>query len=544
MVRAELDHNPYLLKTEVSFNGNPPRINCLVEKYVEEKLQTWVNKVPAIFYDEMNGYDFVLDFTGTKVDFDELQKAFARAGVKKDQVQIFHKQELGSRNDKVLAIAELLKWLSETPNKRFDFSQFRADYKELFEDAYSFVIIGEPFTDSQLFDDIEVSVENVNSAEELRKTDLRSTPILLYLDRKTVGSLQHNLLELLNREDISEEQLFFFISPALDIKMERVIRDLGVKNPLIVSGADDVKIHRYMELYPVTDFIHDAIIAFREKADSIGVILEEENKKSEILNKDIHLKIKGLEEIQNRLKAAFDRFNNKDNMELPDGFNLAKSNLLKSIDTWKIRKTKIKSLPEALALSAEFEAEIRQWYDRFQQEVSQLYSATCEDIRTICSNWYKQADYDTEYRINNIYPKVLPHNSLPDITSELMNIKEEQYVIPKEAFLEKLFKSSEADGISKPVLETTFYYDKWRSYASEAVTPIVDDTLRAVLPLLSEYFDQLAGSYSKHIEGLISEITGKKERVSSQLSEDERVLQIDNDWHTAFCDKIYSIERS
>ena len=40
MVRAELVYNPYLLETEVLFDGKPPRINSLVEKYQGEKLQT------------------------------------------------------------------------------------------------------------------------------------------------------------------------------------------------------------------------------------------------------------------------------------------------------------------------------------------------------------------------------------------------------------------------------------------------------------------------------------------------------------------------
>ena len=83
MVRAELIYNPYLLETEVRFNGNPPRINSLVEKYQDKKLQTWVNEIPSIFYDEMNGYDFELDFSGTELDFEELRRSFIQAGVGK-----------------------------------------------------------------------------------------------------------------------------------------------------------------------------------------------------------------------------------------------------------------------------------------------------------------------------------------------------------------------------------------------------------------------------------------------------------------------------
>lgn len=33
MTNAELQHNPYLLETEVKFNGQDPKINSQIEKY-------------------------------------------------------------------------------------------------------------------------------------------------------------------------------------------------------------------------------------------------------------------------------------------------------------------------------------------------------------------------------------------------------------------------------------------------------------------------------------------------------------------------------
>ena len=62
MITAELNHNPYLLLTTVRFNGQPPRINSQVEKYESVMLKDWIHKVPGIYHDEMNGYDFDLYF--------------------------------------------------------------------------------------------------------------------------------------------------------------------------------------------------------------------------------------------------------------------------------------------------------------------------------------------------------------------------------------------------------------------------------------------------------------------------------------------------
>ena len=37
-IKAELNHNPYLLSTEVKFNGQEPKINCQIEKYEKKPL--------------------------------------------------------------------------------------------------------------------------------------------------------------------------------------------------------------------------------------------------------------------------------------------------------------------------------------------------------------------------------------------------------------------------------------------------------------------------------------------------------------------------
>lgn len=75
MVKAELSYNPYLQETEIRFNGQSPRINSHVEKYLDKKLQTWIHKLPYIFRDEMNGYGFELEFSGTELDYEEDRKS-------------------------------------------------------------------------------------------------------------------------------------------------------------------------------------------------------------------------------------------------------------------------------------------------------------------------------------------------------------------------------------------------------------------------------------------------------------------------------------
>lgn len=543
MVRAELIYNPYLLETEVRFNGNPPRINSLVEKYKGEKLQTWISEIPSIFYDEMNGYDFELDFSGTELDFEELKKSFIQAGVKKGQVQLFHKGELYSRHEKSVAIDDFLQWLEETPNRKFDTAAFRAKYRDLFESAYSFVVIGGTITVENLFPDIEVSIENVGSVDELRRTDLHSTPVLFYLDRKSAMSLQHNLLELLKRKDITQDQLFFMIAPALGTKAERVIKDLGVDEPQIVTSADDLQIYRYIELFPESEYIYDAIQVFRKEADQLGGVLEEENKQSEITNRDIHEKIRNLDDILARLKAANDLFVNRDNLDLPSDLVRAKDNLLYSINHWRIRKTKITRAEEAQAMAYEFESEAFQRFDSFKQAVEYIYATQCGVLAAHCDEWFRSACFKEDYSVEGIEPESLSEHSIRRIAEELLKIKEEQYVMPKEDFFGKLFKSTE-ETAQEPVLETTYYYEKWRAFAAGIAEVEADRLIQEAFAHLQDYYEQLSAAYNERIGQLIMEVSGDKEQVSLQLSEDERLLQADNDWHTTFCDKLRDIERS
>lgn len=36
MVKVELSYNPYLLETDIKFNGSSPMVNSVVEKYKEK----------------------------------------------------------------------------------------------------------------------------------------------------------------------------------------------------------------------------------------------------------------------------------------------------------------------------------------------------------------------------------------------------------------------------------------------------------------------------------------------------------------------------
>ena len=113
MVKAEFGYNPYVRDISIRFNGQEPRINSRVEKYENIPLREWIDQVPKIFHDEMNGYDFDLEFSGTAFDFEELKKAFSNRGISDEMVRLLHKNELASRNQISESIDHLLLWLND-----------------------------------------------------------------------------------------------------------------------------------------------------------------------------------------------------------------------------------------------------------------------------------------------------------------------------------------------------------------------------------------------------------------------------------------------
>ena len=60
---------------------------------------------------------------------------------------------------------------------------------------------------------------------------------------------------------------------------------------------------------------------------------------------------------------------------------------------------------------------------------------------------------------------------------------------------------------------------------------------------LSEYFDRLVAAYQKHLQMLIAQRESDKAEMTSQLSEEERILQNDSDWLDRFSEFVKKVER-
>jgi hypothetical protein len=544
MVKAQLSYNPYLLETSITFNGREPKINSLVEKYQAGNLQNWIAKLPDIFYNEMNGWDFDLDFTGTKIDFDSLQAAFDAVGVSRESVSLFHKNELECVERKCQEISDMFTWFKDNPNRRFAFADFWETNSALFEADYSFIIIQGPSNVPAIE---KVTIENVPGIEELAQAVLDNTPVLFYINEKNRTEFRRNLVDILKRPDVRTQQLFFCISSELSrSQVERVIRDLGVERPQIVDSPSAAIIKRYFKVYPMTVYVQRVIEVLRAAQSEIGAILKSENEQSIKINGAIHQKIDNLGEIIQKLKSASERTVQRDNFVLPDGLTEAKNEFVLKIINWRKKKIKMTSDEEAVKVSSEFTSEIRTFFREYISKVMVVFQTATNDIGAKFYSFYCSSEYGDKYHAKQEISIDLSRYALPELTSSFLKLKDEQYISPNDSpfgFFKDVFGESQP-GSKEPIRVVTYQYQKWRDNAATLISPLLEEMTQAVYETLKDYYERVAQDYLGHLKSLIEQQTHKKDDVSAQLSDDERKLQSDNDWFSVFKEKLREIERS
>jgi hypothetical protein len=557
MVKAELSYNPYLLETKVKFNGQEPKINSLVEKYQEGKLQAWITEIPAVFYNEMNGYDFDLDFSGTKADFEELEQAFVDSGVctkpktkvhdetAPADVRIFFKNELEDSRTKSKEIEDLLTLLNTTPNRKFDNASFRFENSELFDEPFSYLLIQASNIDTAVFDDLDLTLENANTVNELPK-DLTNTPILFYNDEKTKAEFLNFLEIVKSRHDVNEKQLFFFIHPDLNkTQIERIIQDKGITRPQIVSAVNDKMISDFLGVYPITDYVVKSIKVFRREFDSLSKILEVENEESRILNADVHKQIDSLEESIQKLKYVNERFIQRDNLEIPSTLTEAKITLNDKIQNWRKKKNKYNKDVEATNAAREYSADLSIYFQTFITEINAIFKSETDEIFRSFYALYNFADTYDGYKssVKNVFDFIRFY--INDLTNEFLSFREERMVEQPVDLIDLAKKWIEKKQVEPRSLvpEITYSISKWRDKASEITIPIAEEMIDAVSDALKIFYEDVATDYHEQLEKLISDRTSQKVEISNRLSDEERKLQIDNDWLAKFDDQLKIIER-
>lgn len=539
MISAELQHNPYLLETDVKFNGQSPKINSQIEKFEKQLLSDWIKYVPRIFFDEMNGYDFDLFFSGTEYDFQKLNQAFANFGVTSEQVRIIMRNELENAEVKSHEINEMIAWLRSERNRQFDFDAFYDANKELFEETFSCVVIG----GMDELKGLTFTIENIKSVDEIAGTNLTYVPVVFVIEESTLQQFRSELVELLGRKDVEQKQLFFYISPAMDKDyVVRFICDLGVEEPQLISSIDDGNVATYIQNYPMVTYVSEVIRIVKQEVNFMEEQLKEKNEQSAIENAEIYCQITTLEEIIEKIKESDVRFVDLDNYSGGNKFNDLKDELEESIRKWKSRKIKVVGESDIDRNAAEYEQELNRCIAEFYRKAIAYYQFERERIEKEFSEIYLKQPLDIDYKPEGLVLNMPSKTEITGIKAAFVGLKEERYV-EKTDFLD-FFKTKSSSEPKELVLVVTCYYEKWRENAIERIIPIVEKYIAESQKNLRDYHNELARKYHEKLSQLHDCKVEKKNGIASQLSEDERMLQADNDWLIKLKDQLVRIERS
>ena len=537
MISVELQNNPYLLETHVRFNGQRPKINCQIEKYENQLLSDWVSNVPQIFYDEMNGYDFDLIFSRTEYDFQKLKQAFAANDVTPEQVRLIMRNELEDAEVKSDEINKMLEWLRSERNRQFDFEAFYNANKELFEETFSCVLIRGI---DELTEGLTFTLENVNSIEEIAGTNLTYIPVVFVVENNILKKFRRELTELLVRKDVEQKQLFFYISPSMDQEyVIRFIQDLGVKNPHVISRLDDGNIATYIKNYPMIVYVREVIQTIEKEIKIMDAQLKEKNEQSAIENAEVHYQISALKEIVDKIKEVDRNFVDLDNYSGGAKFSNLKDELEGLIKKWKIRKTKVVGESDIDKNAAEYEQDLIKYMSEFYKNATAYYQYERGRIEKEFKDIYLKQPLDPEYEPEGVVLSMPSKTVIMGIKEVLVELKEERFEEKPDLF--DFFKvSSETKELVSVV---TSYYEKWREKAVELIIPNVENYIEESQKNLQDYYNELAKKYHEKLSNLHDCKVKEKNNIASKLSEDERLLQADNEWLTKFKDQLIRIER-
>ena len=540
MITAELLHNPYLQKTEAKFNGQKPRINCELEKYEHLPLADWVDSVPHLFYNEMNGYDFDLDFIGTRHDFEIVKEAFKRAGVSEEDVRLFLKNEMDTPDKKHKQIDEILEWLKNNRNRRFNYDLFMEENKELFTYSCSYILVR---LNEEVNLEYHVHVENVDRIQELDTTVLSHTPILFYLQEETMAQFRLELVSLLKRDDVRENQLFFLLHPNLnEERVLRVISDLGVSNPQKVISITDEKVLKYLTNYPITEYVRDSIKTFKEIMNNIQEVFHQHNSCFQTKNKEVHEQILMLERVLSGLNESLVYYQEHDNYKLPDSIDVSIDKLKNSLLTWRKKSTKIKGEDECYNAAYTFYTDIQSYMNTCFQQMEEICIKESIDILNQIISVYEKNELDLDFK-SDVESIVAPEiQKVPAIVNELLSLKQIVMEQPSGNFFDLFKKPSNEPKEAVPV--TICMLEDWRNLAINKMLPILNEYTNMWEQVLNDYYHQLCCAYAEKIKSLILRITDYKEEAVSNLSDEDKIMQIDSDWINEFKLQLDALERN
>lgn len=534
MIKAELSYNPYILETTAKFNSKEPHINSFVEKYRNVRIQDWIDDVPRLLYEELNGYDFELDFHGTVMEYSELLGSFKKANVSEEEVTINHSKLLGDRKEKLDQIDNLFHWLRDTENDYFDFDKFCNTNSELIDVHYPVFIVNGAETTIDTLRKFKISAEYIKSLDELDNTDVKFSPFIFYTSGIDNSILKNQLDKIRSFDSIDDSQLFF----VLDEKnkgVERFLIDLGIENPLIIEDIDDDKVYDYLKAYPITQHIYDMCRMLKEKTIELDKQLSALKAEKEIENSSKYAKIQNLEYEIERISYAKEQLDKTELFIKPRIWDDTERAILDKLSKFKERYTKVTGSTDGKRYAHRYHIEANEMLDAYANIVVDSGQKEINRIKAEFSDIYFNSGINKQIEL-----KAKPVENIEyfqrAIEEALLKCKIERIIEEKNIFAKKDDPPKKTKIIEYPMVE-------WRRIVQESIQEEMDSIKNKYFKKAQNYSESILKEYIAVLSKEEKELIKEKDKEISGLSEEEKRLEKDINWLKEFQLKIEEIER-
>ena len=537
MITCQLTHNPYLLTTDVLFNGHEPKVNSAVEKFEGRPLVDWAKEIPRTFYDEMNGYDFDFYFTGTDADYIKVRDAFRNQGIDGEAVRIVREGRLEDVDLKRQEIGSLIAWLNEHRNRRFDFDTFVGNNAAALDDSIPYVVVHDEPVELEF---PTVRVLTVASAFDLADTDLTSTPVLMTVNEENRLQFREELQYILTRRDVGRRQLFFLIDSSIDLERAiRIISDLGVRDPQVVERPDDIRVAEYLSDYPEMEHVRAAITVLRRAVEDTRIAVSRMDRFKEATNANARDEITSLADEIRQMRTSIAQMDSLGTYASQQGFNDACTTLENKLYSWRYRKAQ--GTDQINRAASDFVYELGGWVDEFLTSVNTVLTSETAIIHRDLAEMYASAGSVPPFLPSVAEPYVPDRLDLPNIEGQLRNLTETTYGSARSDFF-SLFGASMDGGSERTPVEVA-NFDAWRSLARKTVMPVASAYVSDCEGELTRYYAELIDAYMQRLRSLTEDKDNERERAASRLSDTEQGLQEDRDWLNDFEERLLQIER-
>lgn len=543
MVKVELKYNPYVLETKVYFNGQLPKINSQIEKFENKRLFVWSDKLLDILYSEMNGYDFDLDFSGTKADYEKIKYIIEKKHLN-SEIRLNFVNRLEEAAKKCRRFKEMITWLKRSSIEEFHFLEFwEINQEYMIENNLLYVLVDKKVADFSI-EDLDVNVDSIDSISQLPE-NIGFYPVLLVLDADKEAEFRQNLLALLQRKDLIADQIFILISENVNLAYYiRLINDLGLKQPQFIHSIDSPLIYDYFENYVRIDFLFKALKILETQKDMTSSKLDQKFETMKQNNREIFEKISKLDKEIADIQLAIEQFENWHLVMYKNEFEKLYVQLNETITHWKSRTKQIRNDSEAEKMMKELQGLTEKSLFEFKNAANRLFDDKLSELMNIFSRLYKDSNIQDSFYVHSRNELIISKYEVKNFSEKLRVLRQER-LVPKEdifGLINRIVKN-EQNKIQELVPDITYDLDKFREIACNETLPIAQNLLTDIENRLQSIQLYIVDEYKTHLSTILNEKLLEKANEANQLSAAEKHLQDKKDWLIEFSGQLSEIER-